>query len=315
MKKWLWFIPVLILAGCYTEKAGPVIEVEPYVASADLSELRYAYNLEKVEVIESFRDAKGKTINELFQNENYIAYAYGEMRIAETLDEFLQAVEEQLRDHDKIAAFYYKNDKMPLVEMEALYKKLMNTDDEISATLLWYTYSVERVDGGIFIDIYHEFTTQRYEMEQIGAKMDELIASLELNNMTDYEKVETLYQYVMDRMTYKDLGTNLAHSPMGFLLHGEGVCQAYAISLHMLLERAGLESRYIIGEILPEFLADDEYGGHAWNMVKLEGHWYHLDATWDDDAPEWYHFLVSDDVMAQSRTWEKQYYDEAIFNY
>ena len=25
---------------------------------------------------------------------------------------------------------------------------------------------------------------------------------------------------------------------------------------------------------------------HAWNLVELDGKWYHLDATWDDPMPD-----------------------------
>ena len=316
MKKIILLISLLILAGCYNPDVTELEPYIPYLAEDDLSDLEHAISLEGVEYLESFDNIEASSIQDYINNKQYMALVYGGMEIAEDEAKFMQIVERKLHEFDHWVAILLKNDEMPLVELEELYKKLMNTDNQISATLLWYGYSVERVDEGIFIEINNDFTTNLHEYRQVGEKMDELIVTLDLVGLTQYEKVKTLYQYVMDRMTYKDLGTKIAHSPMGFLFHGEGVCQAYAVSLHMLLERAGIESRYIIGNIHEDLINEGEYGAHAWNMVKIDGNWYHLDATWDDEpGTNWSYFLVSDSIMEFSRTWEKRYYELAPKSY
>ena len=88
--------------------------------------------------------------------------------------------------------------------------------------------------------------------------MDRIIEEINVGSLSELEKVEVLYQYVMDRMEYVDGGLLEHHSPYGFIMNGEGVCQAYAVSLHMLLERAGIESRYIIGNIHDDWLNECE---------------------------------------------------------
>ena len=61
------------------------------------------------------------------------------------------------------------------------------------------------------------------------------------------------------------------------------------------------------GECIPD-------GGHAWNLVRLDGEWYHMDVTWNDGGAEWdenarsAYLLVTDDFMRQSRVW-----DEAVY--
>ena len=311
MEKIVLLFSLLILAGCYNPDVVMLEPYEPYIAEVDLSDLEYAISLEGVDYLEIFDDIQASSIQDYINNKKYMAYVYGGMEIAEDEAKFMQIVEGKLHEFDPWVAILLKSDEMPLMELEALYKKLMNTDDQISATLLWYGYSVERVEEGIFIEIFNDFTTNLYEYNQVGDKMDELILTFDLDGLTQYEKVKTLYQYVIDRMTYKDLGTKIAHSPMGFLFHGEGVCQAYAVSLHMLLERAGIESRYIIGSIHEDLLNEGESGAHAWNMVKLDGNWYHLDATWDDEESSWEYFLVSDTRMGFSRSWDTEYYEKA----
>lgn len=49
-------------------------------------------------------------------------------------------------------------------------------------------------------------------------------------------------------------------------------------------------------------------GGHAWNLVQLDGEWYQMDVTWNDGGNWQEFFLVTDDFMRQSRTWNESQY-------
>ena len=50
-------------------------------------------------------------------------------------------------------------------------------------------------------------------------------------------------------------------------------------------------------------------GGHAWNLVELEGQWYQMDVTWNDSsAKRTDYLLVTDDYMKKSRTWDESDY-------
>ena len=53
-------------------------------------------------------------------------------------------------------------------------------------------------------------------------------------------------------------------------------------------------------------------GNHGWNLVKLNGEWYHLDVTWNDaggDRKTFY--LVTDEFMRQSRAWDTSKYPKS----
>ena len=58
------------------------------------------------------------------------------------------------------------------------------------------------------------------------------------------------------------------------------------------------------------YAGSGNYGeGHAWNLVQLDGQWYHLDVTWNDPLPDrgnevrYGYFLVSDTHLARDHTW------------
>lgn len=54
------------------------------------------------------------------------------------------------------------------------------------------------------------------------------------------------------------------------LYRGTGVCDSYSKAFWFLMDAAGIEHQRA------------ESDTHAWNTIKLDGEWYHVDATWDD---------------------------------
>lgn len=52
---------------------------------------------------------------------------------------------------------------------------------------------------------------------------------------------------------------------------------------------------------------------HAWNLVLLNGAWYHLDTTWDDPDPSpeggisTLYYMRTDAQMRLDHTWTKSY--------
>ncbi len=102
---------------------------------------------------------------------------------------------------------------------------------------------------------------------------------------TEKEKLASIYFWVAKNIRYDD---ELAKSPRLYLEIREvvdevmksksGVCQHYAELYAELSRLAGLQVFVVDGYTL-------EYGkiadvSHAWNIVKLSGNWYFIDATW-----------------------------------
>lgn len=90
-------------------------------------------------------------------------------------------------------------------------------------------------------------------------------------------------------------------SPDELLETGKGVCQAYMLLYRAVLNELGLKSDYATSDAM----------NHTWNMVYLNGSWYHVDVTWDDPVPDIplgaYHsfFLLSDEGIykAEHHSW------------
>jgi hypothetical protein len=96
----------------------------------------------------------------------------------------------------------------------------------------------------------------------------------------DEDKARAIYRWVTDRIAY-DVPAYASHkipdqSPSTILQRRTGVCQGYAELYRDIAREAGLEVKLIGGE-------GKTMGGresHAWDLVKLDGHWRLLDPTW-----------------------------------
>lgn len=91
-------------------------------------------------------------------------------------------------------------------------------------------------------------------------------------DMSQYEMEKALHDMLAVKVTYAS-GDN-SHSAYGALVDGLAVCEGYAEALQCLLQRVGIQSIEVFGESRGE--------NHAWNMVRIDGEYYLVDLTWND---------------------------------
>ncbi len=143
-----------------------------------------------------------------------------------------------------------------------------------------YAFSV-RSSGGYLYDLTN--ITYRCTPAEYAAKMVQfrqnaawLLRDLSAPALTDVEKALLIHDRLVTWTFYGFCGSEATGSPCytveGPLLMHEGVCSGYARLYGYLLKQVGIESQYVESDSL----------NHAWNMVKINGDWYHVDTTWDD---------------------------------
>ncbi len=98
---------------------------------------------------------------------------------------------------------------------------------------------------------------------------------------TPYDKARSVHDKMVTERDYAYLNglpdsSDYAHSIMGVMdtTTNGPVCESYAKAYAYIMNRLGIDTLYFTG------LGNG--GGHAWNMVKLNGIWYYCDTTWDD---------------------------------
>ena len=98
----------------------------------------------------------------------------------------------------------------------------------------------------------------------------EIVDSVTTGEMTDLEKEYKLHEYIV-RHTKYEVVYGLPN-PDGYdvLVDGHGVCLSYANAFCLLGNVAGINTIVINSDT------------HSWNMVEIDGKWYHVDTLWDD---------------------------------
>lgn len=119
------------------------------------------------------------------------------------------------------------------------------------------------------------YTTLEQEQE-VADRIDEVLADLSLDGLSDYEKAKEIYNYIAVNVSYdyEHLGDSsymLSHTAYAALIQKTAVCQGYASLFYRMAHEAGLSVRIVTG------LVDGE--AHAWNMVKIGDLYYYVDAT------------------------------------
>ena len=103
------------------------------------------------------------------------------------------------------------------------------------------------------------------------------VSSLIPADASDYEKVRIVYTYVIDNTQYQ--ASDDDQSIAGVFWKKEADCAGYAGAVQYLLERIGVPCIYVDGS------TQGSTEGHAWNIVKLDGEYYYVDAT-NGDQPD-----------------------------
>lgn len=114
-------------------------------------------------------------------------------------------------------------------------------------------------------------------------------------NMSNIEKVKAVHDYMVRNVSY-DLANLQAgtipwvdYGAYGALVNKKAVCSGYTAAFQLLMERLGIPVTTITSGSM----------NHAWNMVQLDGSWYHVDVTWDGAL--WYGcFLKSDAAITNA---------------
>jgi hypothetical protein len=112
----------------------------------------------------------------------------------------------------------------------------------------------------------------------------------------------------------EDIENVSAHrSPEVALATGIASDKGYANTLSTLLDLIGIENNIVEGT---HFDVDEENNQkeyvHYWNMVKLDGEWYHIDANWNDSYRTMAFFLISDEELKKRHPIQLEWSSEVV---
>ncbi len=119
------------------------------------------------------------------------------------------------------------------------------------------------------------------EVNALTAEFDGYVQSIvELipDYYSDYEKILFVNDYLCtnykyDTRCYTNNAAELTiYNAYDFFKEGKGVCQAYTLAFIAIMDELGIRCDAVSSVAME----------HIWNLVELNGKWYHIDVTWND---------------------------------
>ena len=199
---------------------------------------------------------------------------------------------------DTVALFsaiakYYPSEYSILSRSDFTYRIVYSPSRKIITGIRFY------YDNTLSSDAYQR------RVKETNAAIEALVAKTK--GMNDFEKALYVHDYIILNCEYdldllnliKAEGTldgevySERYTEYSVLVNGTGICGSYALAYRAVMNACGVECLYLSSKAM----------NHAWNMIKLDGKWYHVDCCWDDPTPDRYgearrtYFLRTDDEI------------------
>ena len=201
--------------------------------------------------------------------------------------------ENDVVDVDKINSYVRSNGSVTL--------RFPNTKSLSSELLRRLDYNIDIIITGPYDDYRFKKNEGKYYKSGVNINQDFLESSTFSRNelIKIMEKIERIESYIpsnWDDLTkviyiYDKLKKDIMYDPkyesktskdirsLRGIVSSKTVCAGYAVILKEFLDRQNIRCHYISG-LVPE--ENNNYGGHAWNVVEIDGKLYPFDLTWEN---------------------------------
>ena len=189
----------------------------------------------------------------------------------------------------------------------------------ISCSIISYVFMIYLMASFIDLDIYIAIIVLFLTLVSgILIKNKKVIIDLILSaiSLVGIKVVYLIHDYIINHTEYDKLkyenkndDTYKSNTAYGVLIEGYGTCNGYADAMEIFLDKMNIINYKISNE------------EHIWNLVYLDGKWYHLDLTWDDPISDINinrdtYFLINTKTLEKindgTHTFDKNIYSEAV---
>lgn len=171
-----------------------------------------------------------------------------------------------------------------------------------------YSFSWRGTGTSATVTVRFVFRETAEQTTYVNNRVKQVVKDIITPGMNDHGKIKAIHDWIVLHLKYD---TKLRkYTAYDGIKTGEAVCQGYALLAYKLLQQAGIHN------LIVEGTAGDQL--HAWNLVKLQGNWYHMDTTWDDPTPDqsgrvhYNYYLRTDKQMRKDHTWTRKYPPAAV---
>lgn len=135
---------------------------------------------------------------------------------------------------------------------------------------------------------------------------EEVLEQVIEDGMDGYEKEEAVYKWMVENIGHGSRSVisrpGMSHSaftPHDVLSSRAAVCVGYATTFRLFMNMLGMDCHIV----------HNEY--HSWDLVQLEGDWYHVDVYSDSHGVLYGNFNMTDEVAKNGHNWDESALPEA----
>ena len=151
--------------------------------------------------------------------------------------------------------------------------------------------SIDPENRVLYVEYDYDRKTTEGKQQEIREKVSKITDEIIEDGMSDAQKELAINTYLCENSQYDHDALKNAEkysftmvdeefydsfTAYGILIDGVGVCASYSAAFKLLADAAGMESIVVTGYL-------DGSVPHAWNKVKVDDHWYIVDATNNDN--------------------------------
>ena len=140
-----------------------------------------------------------------------------------------------------------------------------------------YRYYQDSVNITFLPEYIFEKGKIKEHQKALKARVEKLVRPA--MKLSEWEKEKYVHDFICENVHYDKLKKSYSHEIIGPLGQGVGVCEGIAKSVKVLCDALGIWCMIAICGNNPE--KGIKYR-HTWNIVKIGGTYYHLDATFDN---------------------------------
>ncbi len=158
-------------------------------------------------------------------------------------------------------------------ETAAFMEEVIYTDP-----MLFYlkTYQCSQKNGSVTtirLNYTDSVSVIQRKIGEVEEAAREITDQIDVSSLSEEETALALHDILAARTAYSDsAGQEACYTIYGALVNREAVCQGYVCAYSYLLEQCGIRQTVACSEAL----------NHIWNLVEVDGSWYHVDVSGDD---------------------------------
>ena len=143
------------------------------------------------------------------------------------------------------------------------------------------TFSYRHYTNSTVVEMIPQYLFSKDKIREHRQAMTSRINKLarQTEELDEKNKVLFIHDFLVKNVRYDKLKKEYSHEIIGALGNGVAVCEGIAKAVKVLCDRLNIWCIIALSEANPE--KGIKYR-HAWNVVKLNGQFYHLDVTFDN---------------------------------